>query len=767
MRGVRGGLIERPRVGLLVGAVTLAGLLALLLPGWLGSAQGAVVDVTNLTAAALAAGCALWRAGRCTSRRRGYWLSLAAACTAWSVGQLIWIKLNWTGTYSYPSLADVAFLLFPLLAVLALLLKPTQGEPLRMRRVLDATMTSLAVALAVWRLVLDRVVATSDPEDLVTSAVTIAYPTLDVLLLVLTVLTLARSPAARLPLGLVTGGLGAFVLADITFVYQSATGNNPLSLVDVGWSVGFACIALAALVRSKPAREPLTTPTGMPVLSFLPYLPVIAALTLGIVPQLQGQPLPVGQLLVAGTLVLLLLARQYLVLRQNWRLATQLAHREEQLRHQAFHDALTGLANRALFRDRFEHAVALHARDLRPISLLYLDLDDFKVVNDTLGHAAGDQLLIRVAERLRGTVRSGDTVARLGGDEFAVLLEDGADPIASAHRITDAMRTPFTIEAQPVEPGVSVGVVELDPSDGAVSADELLARADTAMYAAKRSGKARIVTHSAGMSLVELEDQRLRTVLRRAIGDGAIRLAYQPIVEVRSGQIVALEALARWRHENADVPPTTFIPAAARTGVLPELTSALLAEACAQLAAWSADWPADRQPLAVHVNIAPCELGRDGFADSVINLAGAHRLKPDQLVLELTESGLVADLTAAKQVLARLRAAGVAVSLDDFGVGYSSLGRLNEIELDSVKIDRVFVERIETDPRRAAFLRGLLRLARDVSLPVIVEGVERRGQLAELERLDCPFAQGYLLGRPAFAAATTSRLQLARPATPA
>ena len=196
--------------------------------------------------------------------------------------------------------------------------------------------------------------------------------------------------------------------------------------------------------RSTTARQPLTTPSGVPIVSLVPYLPTLVAVTVAVIPQLSGHALPLEELLMASALVLVLIGRQYLTMRQNQRLTTGLTQQEAQLRHQAFHDGLTGLANRALFRNRLEHAVDLHARDLRPVSVLFLDLDDFKVVNDTLGHATGDALLVRTAERLRGAMRGGDTIARLGGDEFAVLLEDGSDPLASAARITDVLRAPST-----------------------------------------------------------------------------------------------------------------------------------------------------------------------------------------------------------------------------------------------------------------------------------------------------------------------------------
>jgi diguanylate cyclase len=756
--------VEIPRVAVLILGVGAFGAVILLLPPEAWTLRGWLVDLANLAAAALAMICAGWRARRCRHRLRGTWLALTAACGTWTVGQLIWIGLTWTGSYQFPSAADLAFLLFPPLAGLALLLHPTDTPPQWLRRTLDAAMTGLALGLVGWRVTQNIVQWTAGAEGQLTRALAIAYPTLDLLLVVLTVLTLARSSTGRLPLGLITAGLLAFVVADITFVYQQAGGTDSLSPVDMGWGVGFECIALAALIRPRADLNPVHERPGSPMAGLLPYLPVIAALVVTACSRLENREIPLSELAVVGALIVLMMTRQYLALLQNWRLTTQLAQREEQLRYQAFHDGLTGLANRALFRDRLEHAVDLHARDLRPVSLLFLDLDDFKIVNDTLGHGVGDQLLIRMAERLRGTTRAGDTVARLGGDEFAVLLEDGADPYASAQRISDALARPFDLGGEHLDAGVSIGVVELAPADSRVSADELLARADTAMYAAKRSGKSRIVGHTAGMSLVELEEQRLRTILHGAIADGGIRLAYQPIVDLQTNRIAALEALARWQHEDADVPPTTFVTAAARTAVLPDLTHSLLTEACTQLAEWSTRWPRAARPLAVHVNVAPAQLGADGFVGMVVDLVTTFGLRSGQLVLEITESGAVADLTAAQPVLTELRRAGVAVSLDGFGVGYSSLSRLTDIELDSVKIARSFLDRVDTDHRRAAFLRGLLRLARDISLPVIAEGVERPAQLAELRQLGCPFAQGYLLGRPAFADATTALLGLPRAA---
>ncbi len=744
----------------LIAIVVTFNAVVLILPGEVVPARSAFTDWTNLVAAALAAGCASWRATRSVGRPRWSWIALAAACTCWTAGQVEWIYLTAAGAYVYPSPADGAFLLFPPLASIGLLLHPTDSDGQRLRRGLDAVMTGLAAGLVIWAVALRPVVETASADRLLASAVSIAYPTLDLLLLVLTVLTLTRSPAARLPLGLITLGLTAFVVSDIVFVYQTAAGSNPLDLGDLGWSLGFGCISVAALTDLRPPRQPLTTPSGVPIVSLLPYLPTVVAVIVAVAPQLSGQALPVEELLIASTLSLVLIARQYLVMRQNQRLTTALTLREAQLHHQAFHDGLTGLANRDLFRNRLEHAVELHTRDLRPVSVLFLDLDDFKIVNDTLGHVIGDALLVHTAERLRGAMRAGDTIARLGGDEFALLLEDGSDPRTSAARIGDALRTPFDVDGRRIDIGASIGVVELAQADGPTTADELLARADTAMYAAKRSGKGRIVAHRPGMNLPELEDKRLRDLLRKAVAAGEIHLAYQPIVELPSRRVVAVEALARWRRAGHQVPAEELIADATRVGVLPELTDALLAQACAQIATWSS-----HAPLAVHVNVAPFQLADTRLTTTVRTLIGKHGLVPGQLVLEITESGLQSDLTRTQDTIGALRRDGIGISLDDFGVGHSSLSRLHDLELDSVKIDRSFVEQIDSDPRQALFLGNLLGLARDLSLPVIAEGVERVTQLAELERLGCTMAQGFIFGRPAPSATLTSILE-STPASP-
>ncbi|MCW2582852.1 MAG: hypothetical protein JWQ53_1642, partial [Klenkia sp.] len=714
-----------------------------------------VSNLAQLAAGAAATGAGAWRAASLSGRNRWSWGLLTAGTAAWTLAQgwWCWVEIVQDGATPFPSVADVGFIAFPLLAATALLLHPAGGGNTgRWQRTLDAVMTSAAVGLVSWETTLGAVVAVDVTEDSLTSTLLVAYPVLDVLLIVLTVLTLARSTHGRTPLALVGAGLTAFSVSDSAFAYVAATGAYVGSSLDLGWIAGFLLIALAALSPRDPAgqqdlaaaAERPGRPTGARA-AFLPYVPVAVALVNTVALALGGRQLAGGELLTAGLVAAMLLTRQYLALRDNGRLAAELAVREAELRHQAFHDGLTGIANRALFRDRLEHALQLHARDLRPVSVVFLDLDDFKVINDTLGHAAGDDLLVRVAERLTGSVRTGDTVARLGGDEFAVLLEDGGDPMQIGSKIAGGLATPFTLRGTTLEVHASIGICALSADDPPIAADELLARSDTAMYSAKRSGKDRIVTYSVGMSLAELQDQELRQALRTAIDDRRVRLAYQPIVELETGRVLGLEALARWRHGDADVPPDVFIPLAERTGLMPALTADLLTEACGQLA----DWTRGRhEPLAVHVNIGPSQLIAPGFVHTVGELVTRYRLLPGRLVLEITESGIFADLDAARRTVAQLRTLGVGVSLDDFGVGYSSLAQLNSMPLDSVKIDRSFLTTIDTDDRQATFLRAVLRLADDIGLQVVAEGVERPSQVRALRELGCEFAQGFLLGRP-------------------
>ncbi|WP_141242905.1 GGDEF domain-containing protein [Geodermatophilus obscurus] len=488
-----------PRAGVVVAAVVVAAFL--LATSRLPPTSSAITsDVVQLLVAGAAAATTATRARRCPPGRvRTAWLLLALSCASWCAGQGYWSWLSARGEAPFPSLADAGFLGFAVLAVAGLVVHPAGGGRTgSWQRVLDSVMTCGAVSLLSWETVLGAVVAVDNGYDDIARTLLLAYPVADVVMVVLAVLLLAHTRGDRTALNLVGLGVLAQAIADSTFAYLTATSNYDGGSVDVGWVVAFLLIALAGTCpvdSPRPAdRRPGAGPPSVPV-SVVPYIPVVAAFGVALGATFSGHPLTSGELLVVTVVVGTLLARQYATVRENTRLAADLAAREVELEHLAFHDPLTGLANRALFRDRLEHALELHTRDPRGVALVFLDLDDFKAVNDTFGHGVGDELLTRVSERITGALRGGDTIARLGGDEFAVLLEDGGDGLTSATRIADALRAPFVLAGRTLQVGASIGVCALEPTDPSVGADALLARSDAAMYQAKHNGKARVVSY--------------------------------------------------------------------------------------------------------------------------------------------------------------------------------------------------------------------------------------------------------------------------------
>ncbi len=426
---------------------------------------------------------------------------------------------------------------------------------------------------------------------------------------------------------------------------------------------------------------------------------------------------------------------------------------EEQLTHQAFHDPLTGLANRALFRDRVSHALALAQRRGTPVTVLYIDLDDFKNVNDSLGHAEGDRLLIAAAERFLACARTADTVARLGGDEFAILIEgaDGSDGLPD--RLADAMSHPFSLSGNQVRVTSSIGVASAAPGD---RADDLLRNADMAMYAAKRHGKGRAETYESRMYAVIRERLDLEAALREAIERRELTLFYQPIVALRSGDIYGVEALLRWEHPQfGRLLPQHFVPLAEETGLIVQLGSWVLAEACRQLQVWRAAHP--EHTLAVSVNISGRQLQGAGLTDALRQTLASSGVEPSMVVLEITESVLMLQTDAILDRLQQLKALGVRLAIDDFGTGYSSLSYLQRFPIDILKIAKPFVEEVGQGADRSALARAIVGLGDTLKLQTIAEGIERAEQLAALLELGCPLGQGHHFW-PALSAAAIEEL---------
>jgi diguanylate cyclase (GGDEF)-like protein/PAS domain S-box-containing protein len=423
---------------------------------------------------------------------------------------------------------------------------------------------------------------------------------------------------------------------------------------------------------------------------------------------------------------------------------------EERLVHDALHDALTGLPNRVLFMDHLKHAVERSRRNKGVhFTVLFLDLDRFKIINDSLGHMVGDQLLVGIARRLETCVRSIDTVARLGGDEFTILLEDLKDPaetVEIVNRIQSELSVPFKLGGHEVFTSVSIGVAP--STTGYERAEDILRDADTAMYRAKSSGKARHEVfdremHAHAMNLLHIE-----TDLRRAVERGELRLHYQPIVSLADEQVIGFEALVRWQHsERGLVSPMDFIPVAEETGLIVPIGRWVLREACRQMSEWKRR-DASAMPLFMSVNLSGKQFTQPDLLGQITRILEETGLAPRSLKLEITESVVMDNIDDAIETLESLRSLGVEVSIDDFGTGYSSLSYLHRLPIDTLKVDRSFVSRMASNNENTEIVRTIVTLAQSLDMKVVAEGVETSEQLAQLQILKCEGAQGYLFSRP-------------------
>jgi diguanylate cyclase (GGDEF)-like protein len=413
----------------------------------------------------------------------------------------------------------------------------------------------------------------------------------------------------------------------------------------------------------------------------------------------------------------------------------------------AYHDSLTGLPNRALFLDRLNHALLVGTRLGTDVTVLFIDLDRFKDVNDSLGHSAGDELLAWVAQRIRESLRGDDTAARLGGDEFAVLLERTADTDAGrivADRIAEAMLEPIHLAGREVFAFASIGIALSDVS--ARTADDLLRNADIAMYRAKRSGSRAALVYEASMHTETMDALELGSDLYHAVTRGQLRLQFQPVVNLITGSAVAVEALVRWDHpERGVIPPTVFIPIAERTGVIIEIGEWVLRRSCVEAAQWRASSLPD---LRISVNVSARQLDEPAFPDLVARVLRETGLPAGALTLEVTESVLMRDPQRTLASLDPLKALGVRLAIDDFGTGYSSLSSLQFFRADQLKIDKAFIDTITTSSEGSAIVRTVVELARTLRMETVAEGIETSQQRHRLLGLSCDLGQGYYFARP-------------------
>ncbi|MFI5935350.1 putative bifunctional diguanylate cyclase/phosphodiesterase [Actinoplanes sp. NPDC051494] len=639
----------------------------------------------------------------------------------------------------FPSLADVFYLgACPLLVAGTLMV--SRGRFGRdWAGMLDAAVIAGGLSLVWWVFVIGPLAADgSVPWG--QRIIGAAYPALDLLLLALVARLLTRAGRPTASLTLLTVGMGTLLASDVAYQVVTTYATDMEGAVAVGWLVSNTVWGAAALHRSS--REPAPEVTRADHSLGRTRLAVLAACTLLVPVLLFVQGLTVGSsrlnwlAIGVGAVVLFLL-----VMARMSGFVSQVQRQARQLEELALCDALTELPNRRVFEERLA-AVAATGNPL----VAMLDLDGFKDVNDRLGHAVGDRLLAVVAGRLAGALREGDLVARMGGDEFAVLVGTGSPATMAGivERLGAALRRPIEAGGHELLIGASIGSAD---GEGTTDAGEVLRRADIAMYAAKEAGGGRHRHYTADLDARAGEQAQLGAEIRTALDTGQFRVVYQPIVSLPDGRIVSVEALVRWEHpERGFVSPAEFIPVAEQNGLIVELGAWILRTACAQAVMWR-DTLGDHAPERMSVNVSARQLAEPGFTAVVAEVLAWTGLGARHLIVEVTETAVFGGGQAV-QTVQELHDLGVRIALDDFGTGHSSLGLLQTVPVDILKVDKSFVDTITMAGRHAVIATALIQVSNGLGLMAVAEGVETAEQAAELYRLGYRLAQGYHFGRP-------------------
>ena len=711
--------------------------------------------------AAIFLGVLLWRPAHPAG-----WLTIGAGVALECAGDIAATLLAGPdGSEPFPSPADALYLGGYILLVVGVVGLAQGGSRARNRAAwVDALIMATVASIFLWILVIRAGLAEPDPDPLA-SLIAVAYPFQDIVqVAVVTRLLLGstrRSPA------LVLLGLAFLVsfLADIVYAGQVLDDTYGVGqLVDGGWLLAYLAWGAAALhpsMASRPDTDDLPRNGAVLTRARLAFL-ACGALTGPVVLILEGvrgEPIAVHAVIaVLSVLYILVLYRVVIGMDELRSALDERSRLAVVLREQATHDPLTGLANRRMFVERLDAALLL-PRSGRPAAVLYLDLDRVKAINDSEGHAAGDEALAEVARRLRSGLRSADTVARVGGDEFAILLDDGQDdPAEVAARVNALLAEPVTVGGRSFRATASVGVAVAAPGE---SAHDLLRNADQAMYAAKGTGGHGYAVYSDAMRAEALARLGMEADLRDAVARGEFVLHYQPIVEMATGTIAGVEALVRWQHPTRGLlAPGQFIDLAEESGLIVPLGRWVIEEAVGQASAWRRDGLL-RAPPMVEINVAARQLADPQFALQVAGAIAGTGMGAGRIAVELTETELFRDTEAVGRTLALLRKAGVRVVIDDFGTAYASMSYLVDFPVDGLKIDRSFVQRLTSrDGNGPAVVRSMISLAANLGILVVAEGVETEAQAAILREFGCTYAQGYLFSRP-LPAAELSALLLA------
>jgi diguanylate cyclase (GGDEF)-like protein len=707
-------------------------------------------DLAEVVAPALATIACVVAARRHAGRARIGWYLVGASAATWGAGQAAWswFELVVHQDNPFPSLADIGYAGSVPLLLAGLFTMPVwpSGWVAKCRAIIDGLLLTGALLLVSWHTVLAALVA-SPADTALGQGLSLAYPVGDVIVVTVLGIMWSRTLSeGRGPILLVIGGLGSIAIADSTFAYlqaQALFGSG--NVVDIGWVAGFLMVGLAALLA---LNHPMGTKHGSPPrwrAALLPYAALPVAIGFAVDERLSQGYINLFTLSMGLGLFMLVLLRQSLSVRENVVLLRRLASNETELNHRAEHDPLTDLSNRTSFIRFVDDHLAQPVPD-RLCAVMFVDLDDFKHINDSLGHAMGDQAIVAVGQRLKACMRDHDLVARLGGDEFAVFLtrlSDVGQLVTIAERLIETLNQPFQSSDMRASVCGTIGVAIAEPGD---DAGELLRRADIAMYAAKARGKGLFGIFEPSMHVAMYAPLERRADLERAADEHEFILHFQPVVDVVSRDMVSVEALMRWEHPRLGLlSPAEFIDGLEQAGMMVRVGAWVLEEACRQTVRLRTESQAD---ISVSVNVSSSQMQDAGFVSVVGDALAATGLPARALVIELTESGSIGESEVVGLRLRQLRAMGVRVAIDDFGSGYSSFTYLRRLRVDILKIDKTFVDGLLTGGPGTALVEGMIGLGNSLGLLTVGEGVEVEAQHAALVRLGCSMAQGYLHARP-------------------
>ncbi len=741
------------------------------------------------------------------------WRLFALAMAMWTIGDVIWAVYDLGfGEVPYPSIADAFYLstyVFFLLGTLKYP-RPYQVSPeVKSVEAVDAERIWLDIFIIIfsasglfWNFLIGPALQDSQ-QSLFAALVNAAYPFGDLLLIasITLIIFLPRSPLWLRPMYFMLAGHTLSVVGDGIFAFQTTNEIYTSSaFVNILFSAGPLALMLSGLSQGEVVQQVMRGQKTMPLSTqgsslivirlVTPFVWLFFAFFLLNFGSNSKQVLPPIVLSIwLGLIIVLIAMRQMLSTLDNrrlagelWKINTRLEHhveertvdllhantelrremeerkriemmlreREEKLTHFGLHDALTGLPNRSLLLDRLTHSIQRYHRHADDTyAVLFLDFDNFKVVNDSLGHPAGDQLLVQIGQRLSSLFRAEDTVARLGGDEFVALIQgfDNPDLVTSiANRVLNSMKDPFLLGRNSIYIAVSIGMVIANSSYQ--TASEIIRDADMAMYEAKTKGKGRFVLFKPDLHLNVINRQELDTDLRRALKYDEFVLHYQPIVSIETERICGFEALIRWQHPKRGLMyPSEFIPIAESNGFIDQITRWTLQHASMQLSRWHAGFPL-ALPLMISVNLSPISLRHPDLFRWVSECLKMAALSPSSLTLEIVETIFIQDPALAGHTFRDLRKLGVEVSLDDFGTGYSSLGYINEYPIDIIKIDRSFISRLNESGEVSAIVRAIAQLAHDLNFKIVAEGIETREQYDYIRKMGCQYGQGFLFHKP-------------------